>query len=235
MIGIIGAMAIEVDGLLAIMESAEKTTISNMNFYAGKIAGKQVVVAQCGVGKVHAAMCTQAMITGFPVAGIINLGVAGAIDNVLNIGDVVVSSDIVHHDVSTGSGEFGGPLGHVSGIDVLAFPADKQLAASAIAAFDFDFADSGRKSHHGRIATGDQFVDTPTQKQYISDNFSALCTEMEGAAIAQVCYINQIPFVVIRAISDKADGSAEMDFFAFVSQAAENSIKVVTKMLEEGL
>jgi len=233
MIGIIGAMAIEVDGLLAVMKNTDKTTISSMDFYTGDIAGKRVVVARCGIGKVHAAICAQTMITGFPMAAIINLGAAGAIDNILNIGDVVVSNDIVHHDAMATT--FGYPVGQIPGIDVLAFAADDKMVKSAMSAFEFAFVNKSHKAHRGRIATGDQFVNTSAQKQQISDNFDALCVEMEGAAIAQVCYINKIPFVVIRAISDKADGSAEMDFEKFVAQAAKNSIKVVMKMMEDAL
>ncbi|MCL2376011.1 MAG: 5'-methylthioadenosine/adenosylhomocysteine nucleosidase [Defluviitaleaceae bacterium] len=230
MIGIIGAMAIEVDGLLAVMENTEKTTISGMDFFAGKIVDKPTVVARCGIGKVHAAMCAQTMITGFTVTAVINLGVAGAIDNALNIGDVVVSHDLIHHDAMATT--FGYPVGQIPGIDVLAFAADDGLVKSAISAYETVFTGGTNKAHHGRIATGDQFVNTAAQKQQISDNFTALCVEMEGAAIAQVCYINKIPFVVIRAISDKADGSADMDFEKFVMQAAENSTKVVVRMME---
>lgn len=229
MIGIIGAMSIEVEGLLEKMNIDDIVTIGGMVFYTGEIAGKKAVVARCGVGKVHAAMCAQAMITGFPVTALLNLGVAGAIDNMLNIGDVVISEDLVHHDMSTGI--TGGPAGQVPGLDVLTFTADDKLAKSARDAYNSVFEAGTGKVHHGRIATGDQFIDIPARKQWISENFGALCVEMEGAAIGQVCYLNKIPFVVIRAISDKADGSAEMDFLEFVAQAAENSSKVVVQMM----
>jgi len=229
MIGIIGAMAVEVEGLLEKMNIDDIQTIGGMVFYTGEIAGKKAVVARCGVGKAHAAMCTQAMIISFPVTAVINLGVAGAIDNMLNIGDVVVSSDLVHHDMSTGTS--GGAAGQVPGLDVLAFTADNELVKSAISAYNTVFEDGTGKAHNGRIASGDQFVDNMPQRQQIFDSFGALCVEMEGAAIAQVCYLNQIPFVVIRAISDKADGSAEVDFLEFVAQSAENSAKVVMEMM----
>ena len=229
MIGIIGAMSIEVEGLLEKMNIDDIVTIGGMVFYTGEIAGKKAVAARCGVGKVHAAMCAQTMITSFPVTAVLNLGVAGAIDNVLNIGDVVISEDLVHHDMTTGTA--GGPVGQVPGLDVLAFTADDKLAKSAIYAYNAVFEGSTGKVHHGRIATGDQFIDIAERKQWISENFRALCVEMEGAAIGQVCYLNKIPFVAIRAISDKADGSAEMDFLEFVAQAAENSSKIVVQMM----
>jgi len=233
MIGIIGAMAVEVDGLLAIMENTDKTTIGGMNFYAGEIAGKWAVVARCGVGKVHAAMCAQTMIVTFPLVAMVNLGAAGAIDNTLNIGDVVVSSDLVHHDARATT--FGYEIGQIPGLDVLAFVSDKRLVKSAMAAYDAIFASGINRAHHGRISTGDQFINSMEQKQQIWSDFAALCVEMEGAAIAQVCYLNNIPFVAIRAISDRADGSAEVDFAKFIEQAAENSIRVVTKMMGESL
>ena len=231
MIGIIGALAVEVEGLLVKMKIGDITTIGGMVFYTGEIAGKKVVVARCGVGKVNAAMCAQAMIVSFPVTGVINLGAAGAIDDTLNIGDVVVATDLVNHDVNAGS--FGYLPGHVPGMESVAFPADKQLAGLALKAYNAAFAGGTAKAHHGRIATGDQFIEDAAHKQQISENFVALCVEMEGAAIAQVCYLNRIPFAAIRAISDKADGSAQANFEEFVAQAAENSATVVMNMMEE--
>jgi len=228
MIGIIGALSIEVEGLLGIMKTDDIKTTGGMVFYTGEIAGKQAVVARCGVGKVNAAMCAQAMIVNFPVTAVINLGAAGAIDDVLNIGDVVVATDLVHHDVNGGS--FGYDPGHVPGMDSLPFPVDERIAKSAIAAYSAVFAD-GARVHHGRIATGDQFIEDIDVKKFILDEFGALCVEMEGAAIAQVCYLNKIPFAAIRAISDKADGSAQATFEEFIAQAAQNSAKVVVEMM----
>ena len=228
MIGIIGALSVEVEGLLTKMKTEDITTIGGMVFYMGEIADKKVVAARCGVGKVNAAMCAQAMIISFPVTAVINLGAAGAIDNALNIGDVVVATDLVHHDVNAGS--FGYRPGHVPGMDALPFPADERIAKSALKAYSTIFSD-GAKVHHGRIATGDQFIEDVALKQHISEEFAALCVEMEGAAIAQVCYLNKIPFAAIRAISDKADGSAQATFEEFIVQAAENSSKVVVEMM----
>lgn len=228
MIGIIGALTVEVEGLLGKMKTDDIITIGGMIFYTGEIAGKKAVVARCGVGKVNAAMCAQAMIVSFPVTAVINLGAAGAIDNMLNIGDVVVATDLVHHDVNAGS--FGYLPGQVPGMDMLPFPTDERITELAMAAYGAIFAE-GAKVHHGRIATGDQFIEDTAIKQHISEEFKALCVEMEGAAIAQVCFLNKIPFAAIRAISDKADGSAQAAFDEFVMQAAENSSKVVMEIM----
>jgi adenosylhomocysteine nucleosidase len=230
MIGIIGALSVEVEGLLTKMNTEDITAIGGMVFYMGEIADKKVVAARCGVGKANAAMCAQAMIISFPVTAVINLGAAGAIDNALNIGDVVVATDLVQHDVRAGS--FGYPKGQVPGLDVFAFTADERISKSALAACNAIFAE-GANVHHGRIATGDQFIEDAALKQQILDDFGALCVEMEGAAIAQVCYLNKIPFGAIRAISDKADGSAEVDFEKFIARAAENSAKVVMQMMRD--
>jgi len=230
MIGIIGALAIEVEGLQAKMEIADIITIGGMVFYTGEIAGKKVVIARCGVGKVNAAMCAQAMIISFPVTAVINLGAAGAIDNALNIGDVVVATELVHHDVNAGS--FGYKPGELPGMQMHTLPADIKLADLAMKAYGTTL-EGGAKVHHGLIATGDQFIEDAEAKKWILDEFAALCVEMEGAAIAQVCYLNKIPFAAIRAISDKADGSAQATFEEFVVQAAENSTKVVMQMMGE--
>jgi len=229
MIGIIGALAIEIEELLEKTIVDDITTIGGMVFYTGEIAGKKAVIARCGVGKVNAAMCAQAMIVSFSVTAIINLGAAGAIDNVLDIGDVVVATDLVQHDVNAGS--FGYRPGQLPGKDDLPFSTDKRISEAAIKAYKSQ--DLGYKVYHGRIATGDQFIENTEQKQEIFDEFGAMCVEMEGAAIAQVCEQNQTPFVAIRAISDKADGSAQATFEEFVKTAAENSTRVVMAMIGE--
>ncbi|MDR2182553.1 MAG: 5'-methylthioadenosine/adenosylhomocysteine nucleosidase [Clostridiales bacterium] len=231
MIGIIGALSVEIEGLLEKMEIGDIHTIGGLVYYTGEIAGKNVVLARCGVGKVNAAMCAQAMKLGFSVSAVINLGAAGAIDNALNIGDVVVATDLVHHDVNAGS--FGYKPGQLPGMDVLAFSADKRLSELAVRACNAAFEQGGIPCtvHHGRIATGDQFIEDAATKQHILEEFGALCVEMEGAAIAQVCHQNKTPFVAIRAISDKADGSAQANFDEFVTQAAENSARSVMEMI----
>jgi len=224
-------MSIEVEGILAEMENISVKCIGGIDFSVGRISGKQIVVAKSGVGKVNAAMCAQAMIISFPVAAVINLGVAGAISSELNIGDAVVSRDLVQHDMRTSA--FGGyALGQVPGLDVVAFSADAALVKSALLACETVFSGSSHNAYCGTIATGDQFVDSALTKQEIRDNFGAFCVEMEGAAIAQVCYLNHIPFVAIRAISDKADGSAETDFVTFAIKAAAHSAKIAAKMID---
>ena len=228
-IGIIGAMDVEIIGILAEMKNISTTTVADINFHEGKLADKDIVLARCGVGKVNAAMCTQAMVDKFEVQGIINLGVAGAINNALNINDVVVSQSLVQHDFDVTP--TGNPPGHIPALGVEIF-ADKDLAAAAIAACR-EVLGIENNAYAGVIATGDQFVADKDDKNRISRVFNAHCVEMEGAAIAQVCKYNQVPFVVIRAISDKADGSADMDFETFVTAAAANSSKIVTKLVEK--
>ena len=227
--GIIGAMNIEIEGILTQMSNVTTTSAAGINFHQGNLNGKPVVLACCGVGKVNAALCTQAMIDRFPVRAIINLGVAGAIDNALNIKDVVISRHLVQHDFDITAGGNRRP-GEISDLGV-ELVADATLITAATAACQKVLAESGSKAHVAVIATGDQFIADKTVKQRISDIFGAYCVEMEGGAIAQVCLLNNVPFVVIRAISDKADGSAEQDFMEFVAQAAENSTKIVSAMI----
>jgi len=228
LIGIIGAMQIEIEGLLADMQDVDVTTAAGLSFHQGKLADKDVVVACCGIGKVNAAMCAQAMVDRFPLLCLINLGVAGAISNELNIKDVVISKHLVQHDFDiTSAGHEPGFVPNL-GIEI---PADQNLAKAAFAACQEVLAQGNNKAHIAPIATGDQFVAHKDIKRRVSDVFNAYCVEMEGAAIAQVCHHNGLPFVVIRAISDKADGSAEMDFADFVAAAADNSIKIVKRMV----
>ena len=230
-IGIIGAMNIEIEGILAQMTNVTTTNAAGIDFHQGNLGDKAVVLARCGVGKVNAALCTQALLDRFPVKAIINLGVAGAIDNTLNIKDVVISRHLVQHDFDiTAAGDR--EPGEISDLGV-ELVADAALVAAAAAACKQVLSESGSKAYEAPIATGDQFVADKSVKQRISDIFGAFCVEMEGGAIAQVCLLNNVPFVVIRAISDKADGSATQDFMEFVAEAAENSTKIVSAMIAD--
>ena len=228
LIGIIGAMEVEIVGILAAMTDITTRSIAQISFHVGRLGDKEVVLARCGVGKVNAAMCTQAMLDKFPVLHIINLGVAGAINNSLNIKDVVVSTSLVQHDFDITA--VGHPPGHVPALGV-ELHADKDLAEAALAVCKEIFKGSTSTAYLATIATGDQFVADKNVKERIHSNFDAYCVEMEGAAIAQVCHLNQVPFVVIRAISDKADGSADMDFEEFLTAAAANSSKIVARLV----
>ncbi|HKM00666.1 MAG: 5'-methylthioadenosine/adenosylhomocysteine nucleosidase [Tissierellia bacterium] len=225
-IGIIGAMDIEVEELINSMEEIKKETISSIDFYEGKIQNKNVVVAKCGVGKVHAAVCTQTMILKYAPDAIINTGVAGSLSPDLDIADIVISDGVVQHDFDISS--FGHPVGLISGLDLVKITCNEELVRKLGNA-----AKTLEDTHVavGTVASGDQFICSKEKKDYIVDNFNALCTEMEGAAIGHVCYINNVDFCIIRAMSDKADGTAHMDFPSFVEIAVKKSITLINNFL----
>ena len=224
-LGIIGAMQIEVEILLGQLENETTHTIAGSTFYEGTLSGLPVVIVQCGVGKVNAALCAQILCDRFGVTHLVNTGIAGSLCAQMDIGDLVVSEDVMYHDFDCVN--FGYPFGRVPGMDVTAFPADDTLLAYAFAA-----AETVNPGHTkvGRIASGDQFVADPAVKQKIVENTRGLCTEMEGAAIAQTAYRNGVPFVILRAISDKADDSAQMDYPTFEKIAAHRCAQVTEKL-----
>ena len=224
-VGIIGAMEQEVARLKEVMENVSITTRAGMDFYEGILEGKKVVVVQSGIGKVNAGMCTQILVDLFQVEAVINTGIAGSLNNDINIGDIVLSTDVLHHDMdATG---FGYPKGQIPRMDVLSFKADPGLVALAKKACEAATPEIG--IHTGRIVSGDQFVSDTEVKKRIVDDFAGLCTEMEGAAIAQTAHLNNIPFVIIRTISDKADNSATVDYPTFEKKAIANEVKIVKK------
>lgn len=227
-VGIIGAMDEEVLTLKERMHIQEVRSIASLEFYIGKLNEASVVVVMGGIGKVNAALCTQVLIDCFHVDAIINTGVAGALSNQLEIGDVVISSDALQHDMDATA--FGYPLGQIPRMDTFSFAADEHLISIAKKATDVLPQSVGVYTE--RIVSGDYFVADPKKKAWLIDKFNGFCTEMEGAAIAQVAHINKIPFVIIRSISDKADASAEMNFDEFVQKAANHSCKMICKMLE---
>jgi len=224
-LGIIGAMQIEVDALQQKMEACELTQIAGMEFYSGILNGVSAVVVQCGVGKVNAAMCVQILCDRFQVSHIVNTGVAGSLCNELDIGDLVISEDAVYHDFDCHVLNY--RVGQVPDMSTWSFPADPELSK-----FAYKAAHAVNPNHVkiGRIASGDQFVCQKELKNTIIENTGALCTEMEGAAIAHAAYRNQTPFVVIRAISDKADDSAEMDYPTFEKIAAQRCAAVTIQL-----
>ena len=205
MIGIIGAMESEVESIFANMTSKEKININNLTFYKGLLFNKDVVVVKCGIGKVNAALCTQLLILTFKVDKIINTGIAGATGKGLNIYDFVVSSQAVYHDFDTSF--FGYKLGQVPGMEET-FKADEDLQKLALQAFEKSELAKNHKIQNGLIASGDQFISGGEKKSFIINNFHPLCVEMEGCAIAHTCFANNIPFVIIRCMSDCADDSA---------------------------
>ena len=214
-LGIIGAMQQEVETLLGVLENRQTEIRGGCTFYAGKLEGLDAVIVQCGVGKVNAAMCAQILCDRYEVTHIVNTGIAGSLSAQLDIADMVVSKDAMYHDFDCV--HFGYEMGKVPGMDVVAFPADQGMMGYAFAA-----AEAVNPGHTkvGRVASGDLFVASKEAKENIIAKTGALCTEMEGAAIAQTAYRNKIPFVILRAISDKADDSAEMDYPTFERIAA---------------
>lgn len=220
-LGIIGAMDVEVAVLKEKMTQVEISTHAGMSYYEGLLDGAHVVVVQCGVGKVNAAMCAQILCSVFDVTHIVNTGIAGSLRAELDIADLVISKDAIHHDFDLHF--WGHPIGQVPGMDVIAFPADKKLVEYAYAAAE---AVNPGHTHIGTVASGDQFICSSEQKKTIIANTDASCAEMEGASIAHTAYRNGIPFVIIRAISDKADDSAEMDYPTFEALAAKRCAAV---------
>ena len=226
-IGIIGAMEVEVAILKEKMEDVRIIKKASMDFYEGILAGKKVVVVRSGIGKVNAGICAQILADVFSVDAIINTGIAGSLNKNINIGDIVLSTDVVQHDMdATG---FGYRKGQIPQMRVFFFNADdnlRRLAAEVCKEVNPDI-----QVFEGRIASGDQFVCDQDVKNRIVSEFSAYATEMEGAAIGQAAYLNEIPFLVVRAISDKADGSAQMDYSEFEKAAVDHSVRLTLNML----
>jgi adenosylhomocysteine nucleosidase len=225
MTGIIGAMRIEVETIRSLMENKRSEVIGGVEYISGTLHGKEVVTAVCGIGKVAAAMCAQTMILRYAPARIINTGVGGAISNELNITDIAISNFVVQHDMDTSA--LGDPVGLISGINVVDIAADEDMISELCSAAE----KRGARYLVGKIASGDLFVSGGEKKKYIEDTFGAIVCEMEGAAIGQVCYVNKVPFCVIRAVSDKADGSSSMDYMSFVGVAAKKNAEIVLEYL----
>ena len=202
MIGIIGAMDSEVNSLFSKMSAKEKIQYNNLVFYKGKLLNKDVVIVKCGIGKVNAALCTQLLILKFKVSAVINTGIAGATGDGLKIYDFVVSSEVVYHDFDTVF--FGYKPGQVPGMPEN-FKADAALVDTALEAFSKTDLAKEHKIKKGLIASGDQFIAGGERKKIIVNTFHPSCVEMEGCAIAHACYANNIPFVIIRCMSDCAD------------------------------
>ena len=226
-IGIIGAMEVEVAILKEKMEDVRIIKKASMDFYEGILAGKKVVVVRSGIGKVNAGICAQILADVFSVDAIINTGIAGSLNKNINIGDIVLSTDVVQHDMdATG---FGYRKGQIPQMPVFFFNADDNLRR--LAAEVCKEVNPYIQVFEGRIASGDQFVCDQDVKNQIVSDFSAYATEMEGAAIGQAAYLNEIPFLVVRAISDKADGSAQMDYSEFEKAAVDHSVRLTLNML----
>lgn len=227
-IGIIGAMEEEVAILKEKMSEVTVLEKAGMEFFKGILGGQQVVLVRSGIGKVNAGICTQILADVFQVNAVINTGIAGSLKVEINIGDIVLSTDTMQHDVD--AREFGYEIGQVPRMDTRTFPADDRLRETALQVCRK--VNPEIQVFEGRVASGDQFVADKETKEKIIANTQAYCTEMEGAAIGQAAYLNGIPYLVIRAISDKADDSAHMDYPAFEKEAIRHTVNLVENMMK---
>ena len=225
MIGIICAMALEANAITDTIENRKIKNISGVDFVSGTIGGRETVVAVCGVGKVFAAICAEAMILEYHPDVIINSGVAGSLCRSIKIGDIVIAESVVQHDMDTSP--LGDPKGLISGINIINVPCDK-----AVAEYLKNCCDSlDIKNFGGVIATGDVFMSNEENKKEVADRFNAKACEMEGASVGQVCYVNKVPFCVLRAISDNADDGAEITYETFAAESAKKTHAVIDKFI----
>lgn len=226
MLGIIGALDIEVEILKKSLEAPQRAVVSGIEFVSGKLWGVSAVVAKSGVGKVNSAACAEAMILKYSPSVIINTGVGGALTPELSVMDAVVASDVVQHDFDTTA--CGDPHGFIPEINGVKLAADMAVSDAISAAVK----ELGIKCVTGTVATGDKFVSSERDKEFLRNTFGAVCCEMEGAAIGQVCFINGVRFAVLRSVSDNADGSSPMDFPTFAPKAAENAVRIIERMIK---
>ncbi len=225
--GIIGALDEEVDSLKEALTGKKSITIAGMEFCEGRLDRTDAVIVKCNAGKVNAAACTQILIDRFGVDRIINTGVAGSLDADIDIGDIVVSTEAIQHDLDVTA--LGFARGEIPYSDMSVFPANEEMRANAVEAVKAAAPET--RVFEGRICSGDQFIASREQKDFIISSFGGLCCEMEGAAVAQVCSLNETPFVIIRAISDKADDSEEMSYVKFMRTAAERCAAITRYMV----
>ena len=228
--GIIGAMESEVRALCNELVNYETVEYAGLKFFTGLLKGKDVVIVKSGIGKVNAALCAQALILKFSVTKIINTGIAGAFAKGLEVFDFVVSTAAVYHDFDTTA--FGYKQGQVPGLPET-FPADEALADTAVTAFGKTEFAKKHKVVKGIVASGDQFISDSAAKRTIQANFNPACVEMEGCAIAQACYLNKVPFVIVRCMSDMADESVEQTYAFNEDICADACACLVKKIVEE--
>jgi adenosylhomocysteine nucleosidase len=225
-IGLIGAMQEEIELLVGQLQGAESETHAGITFHRGKLQGRSAVLCKSGVGKVNAAVCTQVLIDRYGADAVIFTGVAGAVDPSLEIGDIVISSSSLQHDMDVTP--LGFPRGVIPFQDVSEFSADEGLIELARKAGTEVFPGHCRL---GKVLSGDQFVADRNTVKKLYEELGGACTEMEGASVAQVCHMNGVPHVIIRSMSDKADGSAHVNFAEFTVEAANRSFAIVSKMV----
>lgn len=226
-IGIIGAMIEEVEPLLKDLKLERKLVKAGMEFNHGELWNNEVVIVKSGIGKVNAAVCAQILIDDFNVDAVINVGVAGGVGDDVYPGDVIIGENLVQHDMD--STAFGEKRGQIPRLDTFDFKCDETLLLKAKRACENM---NNCKYFVGRIVTGDQFIADSDKIKWLSEEFSALACEMEGGSVAQVCHLNDIPFVVIRSASDNANNGAHMDYEKFKPIAVNNSVTILKNMLE---
>lgn len=226
-IGIIGAMDIELEELISLLENKESHDFCGLKFNTGTLVGKKIAIVKCGIGKVFAAMAASAMIAKFSPRLIVNTGVGGALSSGLRPLDVVIAERLVQHDMDTSA--LGDAKGLVSGINKIYFESDTRVSKILLEAAQ----SLSLSARLGTVASGDKFVAERKEKEAIISEFSADVCEMEGAAIAQVAYVNKTPFAVVRAISDSADEGSSMDYMEFLPIAAKNSARLTLALIEK--
>ena len=227
-IGIIGAMEEEVRVLRERMPDMRCETHAGMEFCAGRIDGTEAVLVRSGIGKVNAAICAEILIDRYEVTHILNTGIAGSLNAEIDIGDAVVSTDAIYHDVDATL--FGYEPGQVPGMKTAAFPSDAEFRQLVSAAIKTEAPEI--RLFEGRVVSGDQFISSDRRKEEIVRQFHGLCTEMEGAGIAQAAYLNNVPFVIVRFISDKANSEAEKTYAEIEQEAAERSARITAEVLK---
>ena len=227
-IGIIGAMDIEVQALKEMMDNPQVEKISSVEFYGGKIMNIDTVVAVAGVGKANAAVCAQTMILKYAPDYIINTGVAGGLSPELEIGDIAVADKVCEHDMDTSP--VGDELGFITGINKVYMECDKDIVKLM---YDAANAVDDIKAISGTVASGDQFIASDAQRNFIKENFNAIAAEMEGASIGHVCTMNGVKFGVLRAISDGANSDSVVDFPTFTKMAVKNTVEIIKNMFEK--
>lgn len=226
--GIIAAMKEEMQEIEKIMEQKEEQKIYELNFIKGKINNTQVVLVEAGVGKVNAARTTQILINNFNVEAIINVGSAGSANDELDIGDIVIGKQIVQHDFDITA--FGHPKGYISNVGQYV-ESDSRLIKKMIEVAEV-MQDNQFKIKIGTIASGDIFCTELKMKEKIRNKFNADAIEMEGAAIAQVCKLDNVPFIIIRSISDKPNGNNHITFDQFLEKASKRCAKIIKEFLD---
>ena len=224
-IGVIGAMQIEIDNLKKTLENPSYESISGVEFVKGTIGGTEVVAAVSGVGKVFAAICTEAMILTYHVDMVINIGVAGTLCKELGVMGIAVADMVGQHAMNTSA--LGDPIGLLSGINEIYLPCDKKMMATLKECLD----EKERKYRVGTIATGDMFMHDKHQKDKLHERFNAIAAEMEGGSIGHVCYVNKVPFAILRTISDGEGGA--MDYATFAEKAAQIGIEIVVDFIKK--